>query len=107
MDQDFIVSELLSELKSNNVRKDIQIKSLQRIVMALVTMFIVGILVIVMAFLNYLSQYDFESESYSIKSANGVYSIVDSDGNVIGTDLTVDELEQLLRGVNNGKSNID
>lgn len=98
---DLIVSELLSELKNENARKDNQIRSLYRTVAAVVASALVVVLLVVAGFLWYLNQYDFSATSTEVvtNSAEGVYAIIDSEGNVIGTDFTAEEIQQLLEGV--------
>ena len=98
---DLIVSELLSELKNENERKDTQIHSLHRVLAIVVSAAFLVALLITAGFLLYLNQYDFSSTtSESItNSAEGVYAIIDSDGNVISSDLTAEEIETLLQGV--------
>ena len=100
--QDFIVSELLSELKAENARKDNQIRQLVTILATFIT-----VLIVVGGFIWYLNQYDFIDEVTTTTSAEGVYAVVDSDGNIIGQDLTADQIEQLMEGINNGEGNED
>ena len=85
---DFIVSELLSELKSENIRKDNQIKTLHKSIIKLSIAAILAILLVIGACLLYLNQYDFSSsENLTIeKTAEGVYALIDNDGNIIGYD---------------------
>jgi hypothetical protein len=82
---DFIATELLSELKAENVRKDGIIKRQQKSFIALAATAFVVILVIIGGFLAYLNQYDFSSTV--TQSAEGTYAIVDSDGNIIAEDV--------------------
>lgn len=100
---DFIATELLKELKAENSRKDEQIKSLHKVIWKLVVGVLLTVMLIVGGFLLYLYQYDFSAtDSWQIeKTAEGVYAVIDSDGNVIGQDLTPAELEELLT---NGES---
>lgn len=102
---DFIVSELLSELKAENNRKDKQIQSLHRVVATIVSVALVAVLLVVGGFLWYLNQYDFSGTMTETITAEGVYAIVDSEGNVIGSDFTAEEIQGLLEGVlsNNGE----
>lgn len=88
MNEDFIVSELLSELKAENARKS-------KCILAL----IISIVIITGSFLLYLNQYDFVSTTTETITAEGVYAIVDSEGNVIGTDLTAEEIQSFVKGV--------
>lgn len=104
--QDFIVSELLSELKAENVRKSAQLKRLQCMLIAITLAALVSLLAVTGLFVYYLNQYDFTSttEYTTEQTAEGVYAIIDSDGNVIGQDITPAQLEQLIGEVNNGES---
>lgn len=89
---DFIVSELLSELKAENERKERQIRRLNKtLVIAMLS-----VLLVVAGFLWYLNQYDFSATTTETITAEGVYTIVDSEGNVIGSDFTADEIQNLL-----------
>lgn len=103
-EHDFIATELLKELKEENCRKDAQIKSLHKVIWRLAIGALLAVLLIVGGFLLYLNQYDFSSTSslQIEKTAEGVYAVIDSDGNVIGQDLTPEELEEFLI---NGESN--
>ena len=101
---DFIVSELLSELKVENERKGQHIQRLYKtLATTLVTAF-AAVLLVVAGFLWYLNQYDFSSTTTESITAEGVYAIVDSEGNVIGSDFTAEEIQDLLGGVLNGES---
>jgi hypothetical protein len=98
---DFIVSELLSELKAENSRKEHQIHRLNKTLVATILAALVSIMLVVAGFLWYLNQYDFSATTTEsiTNSAEGVYAIVDSNGNVISSDLTAEEIESLLEGV--------
>ena len=104
---DFIVSELLSELKAENSRKGKQIHSLHKVIATITAVALCVILLVVAGFLCYLNQYDFSSTTTETVTAEGVYAIVDSEGNVIGSDFTAEEIQGLMEGVlsNNGTSN--
>lgn len=106
MDQDFIVSELLSELKAENERKERQIHRLNKTLVCTVLASLFAVLLVVAGFLWYLNQYDFSATTTETITAEGVYTIVDSEGNVIGSDFTAEEIEGLLEGVlsSNGTS---
>lgn len=97
---DFIVSELLSELKESNIRKDKQIETLHKNIKHLILSFVLSILTLVCAFLLYLNQYDYSS--YTTQTAEGLYAIIDSNGNVVGQDITTEQLETILRSNSNG-----
>lgn len=98
--QDFIVSSLLSELKSENERKARVIKNLLKVIWGCV----VAILIIVGGFLLYLNQYDFSSTETINATATGVYALIDSEGNVIAQDLTAEEIQEVLDGQSNEDS---
>lgn len=100
LEQDFIVSELLSELKAGNARKDDQIRRLQKVVFSTVIAALLAILATVGGFLWYLNQYDLSSTT--TQTAEGVYAVVDSEGNVIGQDLTPEQIETLMEELNSG-----
>lgn len=103
MGEDFIVSELLSELKAENSRKDKQIHSLYKTVATIVTVALCAILMVVAGFLWYLNQYDFSATETMTETitntAEGVYAIIDSEGNVISSDLTAEEIQTLMEEV--------
>lgn len=107
MGEDFIASELLKELKEGNARKDEQIQSLHRMVVAIILSAMLLVLATIGGFLWYLNQYDFVSTDSITYDASGVYAIVDSDGNVISQDFTSDEITTMLEALNNGQSNGD
>lgn len=54
-------------------------------------------------FMWYLSLYDFES---SIEQT-GLYTYIDSDGNVISSDLSADEMKSILEAINGGEAKTD
>ena len=91
---DFIVTALLSELKEENERKSRIIHALVKVVCGC----IVAVLLTVGGFLWYLNQYDFSTEETTTITQNstGVYSLIDSEGNVIASDLTPEEVEQFM-----------
>lgn len=64
--------------------------------------FIILIISIIGCFLYYINQYD--SGSYQSVDATGVYNLVDSDGNVIATDLTAKDIQKMMEIINNGKN---
>ena len=99
MGEDFFVSELLSELKAENSRKDRQIQSLHKAIATITAVALCTVLLVVAGFLWYLNQYDFSATTTETITAEGVYAIVDSEGNVIGSDLTAEEIQGLLKGV--------
>lgn len=98
--QDFIVSALISELKEENAQKSHTIHSLMKIIYGCLS----AILIVVGGFLWYLNQYDYVSETTSTYTSTGIYSLIDSEGNVIAEDLTAEEIEKLMEAYNNGES---
>lgn len=99
---DFIVTALLSELKEENERKSRIIHALVKVVCGC----IVAVLLTAGGFLWYLNQYDFSSEETTTYTSTGVYSLIDSEGNVIANDLTPEEIEQLMEvSLGDGTSN--
>lgn len=99
VNQDFIVSELLSELKAGNERKDERLREKDRLLWRIILSATVAIVGIVAGFLIYLNQYDFSSSVTTTNTADGVYAVIDSEGNVITSDLTEDQLNRLLEVV--------
>ena len=83
-----LAMEMLGELKE-------QLKRCHRIILILI-----GVVVATVAgFLLYLYQYDFESTI----EQNGVYTLIDSQGNVISSDITPDQIEIIMEIINDGK----
>lgn len=95
---DYIATELLRELKEGNVRKDAQIAQMAKNQIRTFYGFMIVILLIVSGFLLYLNQYDFTSTTTTTttNTAEGVYAIIDSEGNVIASDLTSEEIERIM-----------
>lgn len=87
-----LAMEMLGELKAELRRCHIIILVLIGVVVATVA-----------GFLLYLNQYDFES---SIEQ-NGVYTLIDSEGNVISSDITPEQIEQIMEIINNGQNQND
>lgn len=98
-DKDFIVSELLSELKEENCRKDGQIKRLGKTIAITVIAALSALMLTIGGFLWYLNQYDFSATETITNTAEGVYAIIDSNGNVIGSDFTAEEIQDFLESV--------
>lgn len=96
--QDFLASELLSELKEENNRKDLLIKRLCKIIATIVIISLLTVIGTVTGFLWYLNQYDFTSE----QTVSGVYALVDSEGNVVASDFNAEEVESILEVIGNG-----
>lgn len=53
----------------------------------------------IIGFIWYLNQYDFTSTI----EQNGVYTLVDSEGNIISSDITPEQIEKIMEIIN-GKS---
>lgn len=85
-----IAMDILGELKEQN-------KRLMRIIAGLMVM----VTLIVGGFLIYLYQYDF---SGTIEQS-GVYTLVDSNGNVISSDITSEQMEDILKIINGENKN--
>lgn len=101
-ENDFIVTALLSELKAENERKSRIIHALVKVVCGC----IVAVMLTVGGFLWYLNQYDFSSKETTTYTSTGVYSLIDSEGNVIASDLTSEEIEQLMEvSISDGTGN--
>ena len=100
--QDFIASELLSELKESSARKDNQIAQLHKNFVKLVFAFVAALLLTVGGFLLYLNQYDFSSTSTVENSAEGVYALIDSSGNTIAWDITPEQLNEIFKVIDDG-----
>lgn len=60
--QDFIVSELLSELKEENERKSKLLAQKEKTLRFIISIFLIVIIAVVSVFIWYLNQYDFTSE---------------------------------------------
>lgn len=82
-----LATEMLRELKHESKRKSIIIATMLFLWFATIGMFI-----------WYLNQYDFSSTTTTTNSASGVYAIVDSEGNVIASDIDENALNELLGG---------
>ena len=89
--QDFLASELLSELKAENTRKDLLVRRLCKVVALIISISLVAVSGIVAGFLWYLNQYDFTSE----QTVSGVYALVDSEGNVVASDFSTEEIQEI------------
>lgn len=60
------------------------------------------IIVIIISFVFYLLKQS--NDTITTIDANGVYNLVDSEGNVIATDLTPEDIEKLMEMLNNGEN---
>ena len=87
-----IANELLQEMKIAAERSH---KSL----ITVAWLWFVSIIAIVGGFLIYLYQYDFTSTV----EQTGVYTLMDSQGNVLSTDLTPDDIIKIEEILDNGK----
>ena len=63
--------------------------------------FIILVILIVVGFLFYISQ--LKNSSYENVDTTGVYNLVDSEGNVIATDLTQEDMEKIVELLNDGE----
>lgn len=97
---DFLASELLSELKEENSRKELLVKRLCKTIALIVSISLLAVMCTIGGFLWYLNQYDFTSE----QTVSGVYALVDSEGNVIASDFTSEEMAQIMEVLDNGES---
>lgn len=95
---DYFATEILGELKEENLRKSRTIRSLIKGIIATVAIAVVAIGGTIAGFLWYLNQYDFSGTSSTYNDADGVYALIDSEGNVISADLTKEELEMIMNG---------
>lgn len=64
--------------------------------------FIILIILIVGGLMYYISTQDYSSDT-SV-DATGVYNLVDSEGNVIATDLTAEDIERIVELLNSGEN---
>ena len=104
--EDFFATELLRELKEENIRKDKLLHKKEKHMFVERIIWVLTIILIVAGFIWYLNQYDFTStsESYMDYSAEGVYALVDSEGNCISSDLTYEEAMALMEEMDDGNS---
>lgn len=86
-----LVMELLKEMKNQSLRW----------FRAFIAMAIIEVVTIVI-FIWYLNQYDFSS---SVEQT-GVYTFSDSEGNVISSDITPEQMKEILEVIN-GKDKSD
>ena len=87
-----LAMEMLGELKEQS----------KRWFRAFYIMVIVEVLTIA-GFIWYLYQYDFTSTI----EQSGVYTLIDSSGNVISSDISPDQVTEILEIINNGKDQND
>ena len=91
-EKEVFVLELLSEIKEQS----------RRWFRAFLIMVAVEVLTIA-GFIWYLNQYDFESTI----EQNGVYTLIDSQGNVISSDITPEQIERIMEIIKDGKHKND
>ncbi len=84
-----LAMEMLGELKE-------QLKRCYKIILILIAVLVAT----VAGFLLYLYQYDFTSTI----EQTGVYTLIDSSGNVISSDITPDQINEILEIINNGEN---
>lgn len=92
-----IAMEILGELKTQNER----LMDFNKKLMNSIKWLIVLAGLIVGGFLLYLYQYDF---SGTIEQS-GIYTLVDSNGNVISSDITPEQMEEILKIINGKDEN--
>ena len=63
--------------------------------------FIILVILIVVGFLFYIGQ--LKNSSYENVDTTGVYNLVDSEGNVIATDLTQEDIRKIVELLNDGE----
>lgn len=63
--------------------------------------FIILVILIVAGFLFYIGQ--MKNSSYENVDTTGVYNLVDSEGNVIATDLTQEDIKKIVELLNDGE----
>ena len=88
--------ELLSDARDNNERWFKAFIAMVKVNVAE----LLAIVIVVLAFVWYLNQYDFTS---SIEQ-NGVYTLIDSEGNVISSDITPGQINEIMEIINDGKN---
>lgn len=114
--QDFVVSELLAELKAEGERKDQTNKLLVKIIIRIIISAFIVVVLLVGGFLIFLNQYSMESSTTTTttttKTADGAaYEIIDSSGAVVSSDLTPEQITEMIKSgevtVTNGESDND
>lgn len=96
--QDFFASEMLADLKAEKERvyNILEMKEKQQFKDRVISLVI--ILLVVASFLLYMFQYDYVS--YETNEADGMYALIDSEGNVIAADLDQEILDKLMEAEN-------
>lgn len=90
--QDAVRENLTTELLKTLIEQN------KRMSRALITSIIVCFL-IVASFLIYMAQYNFTSQI----EQKGLYTFVDSEGNVISSDITPEEMKEILEIIGNNE----
>lgn len=91
-----IANELLQEAKENSKRDHKALLAVVRLWFGTVAI----MLIMVLSFIWYLYQYDFTSTI----EQTGVYTLMDSEGNVISSDLSPEDIIRLEEILENGKN---
>ena len=87
--------ELLSDARDNSERWFKAFLAMVKI--NLIEVFVM--LAMVFAFIWYLNQYDF----VSTVEQTGIYTLTDSQGNVISADITPEQIKEIMEILNDGK----
>ena len=92
IDNPSLTLELFKEFKEQSKRQNITI------LVAFGT-----IIFIIAAFIWFWSQYDFVDTI----NQTGVYTLIDSEGNVISSDLTSEQIQKIMEVMNDGENDLD
>jgi hypothetical protein len=96
IDNPSLTMELFQEFKEHNKRQTIT----NRIMLGILTFALCVITFISCLFIWYIQQFDFVESI----DQTGVYTLVDSEGNVISSDLTPDEIKYLMEVMTDGEN---
>lgn len=96
IDNPSLTMELFQEFKEQNKRQTIT----NRIMLGILTFALCVITFISCLFIWYIQQFDFVESI----DQTGVYTLVDSEGNVISSDLTPDEIKYLMEVMTDGEN---
>lgn len=96
IDNPSLTMELFKEFKEQNKRQTTTI----RIMLAIIVFSLCVITFISCLFVWYLHQFDFVESI----DQTGVYTLIDSEGNVISSDLTPDEVKYLMEVLTDGEN---
>lgn len=91
--------ELLSDARDNSERWFKAFLAMVKI--NVIEVFVM--LAMVFGFIWYLNQYDF----VSTVEQTGIYTLTDSQGNVISADITPEQIEKIMEIINDGKDESD